>query len=92
MFRSRKTTTSDSSRETLLKQRRRGSTTGGVTSVSKVKQSALNQNQSGRRQHHGATVSKEPKVRTIREVDDEDLNSGFGSYMRSGEGKIYVLF
>lgn len=89
MFRSSKTPSYDSSREALLKQRRRGSTVAATSS--KGKPSAFNQShsQSKGKRPHSATVSKEPKVRTIREVedDDDDLNSGFGSYMRSGEGK-----
>lgn len=88
MFRSHKTMSSDSSRDSLMKQRRRGSTTTSASSP-KVKQSMLkNENKSGKRQH-GATVSKEPKVHTIREIEDDDLNSGFGSYMRSGEGNYF---
>lgn len=32
-------------------------------------------------------ISKAPTVTTIVE-DDEDINSGFGSYLRSGEGNF----
>lgn len=90
MFRSRRTLTAESSRESQHKQRRRGSTAAPESSQSRCKLSAFDHSSGKPRQQGGSTqtVSKEPKVRTIREVDDDDdLNSGFASYMRSGAGR-----
>lgn len=39
-------------------------------------------------------IAKEPKVKTIIE-DDEDMNSGFSNYLRSGDGmemmKLFII-